>query len=162
MGLNLGVHRSGDLAGSITENGVPLQVIVAGGKSYVKATSAFLNQLRQPASICTAICGKWIELPANRAKQLTQSLSLANLTRALRGQTPRIAGTSVTAVAGHQAYQLRASDGATLSVAANGTHYPLVVTGPHGDGTVRFSQWNSVPAPSPPPKGQTINVSIIG
>lgn len=163
IGLNIGVLRSGQLSGTITQKGIPLKLIVTGGKAYVKATAAFLAELHVPASVCAVICGKFAELPAARTKQLTHSLSLASLTRPLTVRTPRFTSGGVATVNGQKADVLRTARGGIVDVAATGSHYPLAAASAGGrHGALTFSQWNSVPAPAAPPKSELVNVGNLG
>ncbi len=162
LGLNIGVLRSGQLSGTITQNGVPLQVIATGGKAYVKATAAFLNQLSAPAGVCNVICGKYVELSASETQVLTQSLSLASLTRSMTRKTPAFANGGTATVDGQQVDVLRTARGVTVDVAAAGSHYPLAVASAARHDELNFSQWDHVPAPAAPPKSEIVNVGNLG
>lgn len=162
VGLDVGVLRSGQLSGTITESGVPLEIIVIGGKAYVKATAAFLRELRAPAGVCGVICGKYVELPEAKTTELTRSLSLARLTRSLTGETPPFTNDGTASFGGQKAFVLRTAQGGIVDLAQAGRHYPLAVASPDGrPGGLTFSHWNGVPAPVPPPKGEIVNVGNL-
>jgi hypothetical protein len=161
-GVNLGLLRSGELSGFVAHNGRPVQVIGTKNKVYVKTTAALLRQLNVPDSVCTIICGKFLQLPAGQASSITGDLSLSNLTNSIAGKQPAFTQQGRTTVNGQSAIVLRSANGSTLDVAANGKPYPLraVSTGTH-KGTLTFTQWNKVPTPTAPPAGQVVNVNQL-
>ena len=57
------------------------------------------------------------------------------------------------------AWQMRASDGSTVYVAAQGPPYPLRLT--KGSSRADFTQWNSVTIPPPPPASQIVDLSQL-
>jgi hypothetical protein len=160
--LNLGLLRSGDFSGSITQNGVPLHLIGANGKYYVKATPAFLRQLGESKSVCVLMCGKYVQISGAQGSRLSGSLSMANLTRALTSNLPQMTRAGTATVAGQQAIELRGADGSTVDVAASGPPYPLrVISPPSHHERVLFSQWNQVRPPAPPKSSEVINLSKL-
>lgn len=160
--LDLSVLRAGGLAGSITQHGVPLELIGAGGKVYIKATPAFLRELRAPAGVCTLMCGRYVQMSGAAGGQLDGSLNMTSLTQAFITGLPRMTRAGTTTVAGQQAVVLHGADGSTLDVAAHGTPYPLRVISPPGHHeTLTFSQWNRVSTPAPPPASKVINLSQL-
>lgn len=162
VGINLGVDRAGNISGTIAENGANLNVISADGKVYVKATSAFLKQVKAPANACSIVCGKWIQLPPDEANQITSQLTMTNLTGGAKTSTSTagVKEAGSTTVDGQPAWVLKGADGSTVAVSTNGTHYPLQVHGGTGrQGVLKYSQWNSVPHPAAPPSNQVINLS---
>jgi len=160
--LDLSLLRSGDLSGSITENGVPLHLIGSGGKVYVKATPAFLRQLRESKAVCVLMCGKYVQMSGAEGSRLSGSLSMTNLTRALTSSIPHLTRTGTATVAGQQAIELRGADGSTVDVAASGPPYPLrVISPPSHHERVLFSQWNQVHTPTPPKSSEVINLSKL-
>jgi hypothetical protein len=160
--LDLSVLRAGSLDGSITEHGVPLSLIGTSGKVYIKATPAFLHQLRAPAGVCSIMCGKYVQMSGAAGSQLDGSLSMTTLTRAFITGLPKMTKAGTTTVAGQQAVVLHGADGSTLDVAAHGTPYPLRVISPPGHHeTLTFSQWNRVSVPAAPPASKVINLSQL-
>lgn len=160
--LDLDVLRAGGLAGSITQNGVPLELIGTAGKVYVKATPAFLRELRAASGVCSLMCGKYVQMSGPAGNQLDGSLNMDSLTRAFVTGLPHMTRTGTTTVAGQQAVVLHGSDGSTLDVAATGTPYPLRVIAPPGHHeTLTFSRWNRVATPAAPPASKVINLSQL-
>jgi hypothetical protein len=162
VALDIGVLRAGALAGTITQGGVPLQLIGTRGLVYVKATPAFLRELRAAAAVCAVMCGKYVQMSGSQGSELAASLSMTSLTRSLIAGLPRFTRAGTTTVRGQSAVVLRGADGSTLDVAASGKPYPLRVVAPPGRGeTVLFSHWDSVAAPAAPPASQVINLSQL-
>jgi hypothetical protein len=162
LGLDLGVIRGGQFTGTITENGIPLTIIDTGGKAYIKATPAFLRELKTPAGVCPLMCGKYVETSGKQERSLASSLSMASLTRSLTGPLPAFADQGTASLHGVQALILRGADASVLKVAARGTPYPLeVLSPPSRPGSVEFTQWNGVPVPAAPPASQVIEESQL-
>jgi len=162
VALNLGLHRSGDLAGTITNNGTQAQVLSANGKVYAKATKALLQRENASGAACALLCGKYLELPAAQASALTGGLSMSKLTGSVSRQQPGLTQQGVVTVDGQSAIVLRGADGSTLDVAANGPAYPLrVVARGVSKGVLTYSQWNKVPMPTAPPSGQVVNINQL-
>lgn len=162
IGLDINVLRSGQLAGTIVQDGIPLEITVTGGKAYVKATPAFIRGLRLPAAVCHTICGRYVQLPVAKARNLAARLSMSRLTTPLTGPVPRFRDVGVATVGGKPAYVLRTSNGATVDVAQATPHYPLAVSAAGGNGRLSFSQWNKVRAPTAPPRSQIVSAGTLG
>ncbi|HUA28761.1 MAG TPA: hypothetical protein VMC03_07735 [Streptosporangiaceae bacterium] len=167
IGLNLGLIRSGEFAGTLTQNGIPLNLIDVGGKVYVKATAAYLRELKVPPAVCSIMCGKYVEVSSAQARSLSGSLSMSALLSSFTGRLPQLTNAGTTTVAGHRGQVLQGPDGSRLIVAATGTPYPLQAVGREGNGgrpsngTLDFSRWNAVPRPKAPPASQVINLNKI-
>jgi hypothetical protein len=167
IGLNLGLIRSGEFSGTLTQNGIPLTLIDAGGKVYVKATAAYLKELKAPPSLCAVMCGKYVEVSSAQARSLSGSLGMSALLGSFTGQLPQLTNAGTTTVAGREGQVLQGPDGSRLVVAATGTPYPLQAVGrqsnggTQSNGTLDFSQWNAVPRPTAPPASQVINLNKI-
>jgi hypothetical protein len=161
VGLDIGLIRSGEFSGTITDNGLPLTLTDTGGKLYVKATPAFLKQLRVSPALCSLMCGKYLELTAAQSDALAGNFTMRKLLASLTGSLPKFADAGTTTVRGQQVQVLRAADGSMLDVAATGTPYPLRAVGKGHNGQLDFTQWNGVPHPAAPPASQVINVATL-
>jgi hypothetical protein len=164
VGVDLGLSRNGDLTGTIIENGAPAQVVAVAGEIYVRATPAFLQQVKAPSGSCAAVCGKWIQLALPDASRVTGYLSMANIVSPLTSdQIPTLTEGGSTTVHGQAAWVLRAANGSVIDVSAGNQHYPLEVA---GGGSLRqvvmFSQWNKVPPPTLPPASQVLRPGGAG
>ncbi len=163
VSVNLGVHRNGDVSGTVSQNGAPFQVIGVAGTIYIKATKQFLKQVNAPADACTVVCGKWLKLTSAEASQLTGDLSMSSLVAPLSsGRVPKLAEAGRRTVNGQATWVLRAADGSTLDVSSASQHYPLAAsTGGAAHEVVVYSQWNAVAPPVAPPAGQVLNISNL-
>jgi hypothetical protein len=163
LGVDLNVTRGGDVAGTVSQRGMPLHVVAANSKIYVEVTPAFLREASMPAAACAAACGKWLELSQGEASQLTGDLSMQKLlTPLILGQAGKLTSAGRTTVRGQPAWVLRAGDGRTVAVSAAGKHYPLLASeGASPQQVMTFSQWDSVPAPKPPPASQLLSPNSL-
>jgi hypothetical protein len=152
VGLDLGVTRQGAFAGSVTQNGVPLQVVGLGDRFYFKATAGALHLLGAPAGACAAVCGKYLETTGPQTRHEVGAVNMATLTSDLTARLPKMTEDGATMVDGQRAWVLTGANGATVDIAVDGAHYPLEVdSAPSKDEVVEFTDWNRVPNPNPPP-----------
>jgi hypothetical protein len=158
IGINIGLNRAGDVAGTVSENGANLQLTSVDRKVYVKANPAFLRLYNVPSSACTAFCGHWIELPPQTASQFNQ-VSMKNLTGLPGSEKLTEAGS--TTVNGQAAWVLKAPDGSVIDVSSTGTPYPLEVKSGSQQDQLYYTRWNAVPKPAAPPSNQVINLSGV-
>jgi hypothetical protein len=162
VALDIGLLRSGGFSGTIAYNGIPLTLTDTGGRVYVKATPAFLKELKVSSALCSLMCGKYVEMTSAQSSALAGNLTMRKLLGSLTGTLPRFADAGTTTVRGQQAQVLRAPDGSMLDVAATGTAYPLRAIGKGNNSRLDFTQWNSVPRPAAPPASQVIDISRLG
>jgi len=163
ISVNLGIHRNGEVSGTVSQNGAPFQVIGVANTIYIKATEQFLKQVKAPARACAVVCGKWLKLTSAEASQLTGDLSMSSLVAPLSsGRVPKLAEAGSKTVNGQTAWILRAADGSTLDVSSASQHYPLAAsTGGATQEVVSYSKWNAVPPPVAPPAGQVLNINNL-
>jgi hypothetical protein len=163
ISVNLDMHRNGDVAGSVSQNGAPFQVIGVSGRIYIKATRAFLQAVKAPTNACAVVCGKWLQLTQAEASQLTGDLNMNSLTGPLTsGQVPKLTEAGRESIDGQSAYVLRASDGSTLAVSPASQHFPLAAsTGGSQHEVVTYSRWNAVPKPVAPPASEVLNINNL-
>jgi len=141
-------------------------VLSLNGDSFVKLNAAFLNLEGAPAALCARICGKYVELPAASALQITGFLSMQQLVNEVfdTGNMGAAAHSGCTfspaSVNGQAVLQCRQGD-ATLDVAAHGRPYLVYWSGPHGQ-HLAFSEWNSVVLPAAPPTSEVVSTSNLG
>jgi hypothetical protein len=163
VSVNLGVHRNGDVSGTVSQNGAPFQVIGVAGTIYIKATQQFLKQVNAPANACAVVCGKWLKLTSAEASQLTGDLNMSSLVAPLSsGRVPKLAEAGSKTVSGQAAWILRAADGSTLDVSSASRHYPVAAsTGGAPHEVVIYSHWNAVPPPVAPPASQVLDINHL-
>ena len=163
----LDISFSGDsVAGRLGINGENFELLSLHGKTYIKLDAAFLKVAKAPAGVCAKICGKYVELPAADASQITGSLSMQQLVKQVfnnKNMSSAAASGCVFSPAtlnGQPVLQCRQGP-YTIDVAAHGKPYMVYFSGPHGE-HIAFSDWNSVTLPSAPPASQVISLNNLG
>lgn len=163
-GLDLGITRSGEFSGQITEHGAVFTVLATRGHSYLKLSAAFLRIAHLPATACSTFCGKYLEYSKAQSQQLVAGLSMASMTRSVSSTSAgkvKYLG-AVTVGGGQPAWLLQDSHGNSLYVAARGKPYLVrEVAAPPGEGSVNLTQWNAVRIPGPPPASQVVTLSQL-
>lgn len=157
VSMNMSMTRSGEMSGTMSVNHTPVSLLVTQGHAYVKVTSGLLKSQHLPAAACTLMCGKYLKMPTGQAKEMLNGMDVSSLP----GQLSALKLTYVRTVTvnGQPAWQMRASDGSTVYVAAQGPPYPLRVT--KGASRADFTQWNAVTIPPPPPASQIVDISQL-
>jgi hypothetical protein len=153
--LNVGLLKSGPMAGSLVDNGEPIVAIDVGGQMYTKVTKAFLAYLGKSKE-CHAICGQYVIAKQDLAGALLASMGMASTESIL--QDMAAAGPSMTSVTydGEAAYTWSPPDyapGSAIIVGPLPQCLPLKVDVP-GQFVLTFSQWNQVPTPVAPPRAK--------
>lgn len=154
--VNVGLRMPDQMAGSLVSNGLPMSMIVTGGKMYVKVTSAFLAHLGKLGE-CKLLCGNYvIAVPATAASYL-RSIGGTTTVAVLQGMASPTSSLSAITYHGRPAFRwvpAGYAHGAYIIVSRTPECYPLEARDP-GHFVLTFSQWNRVPAPAPPPKSKT-------
>jgi hypothetical protein len=163
VGLDVGLTRSSGFSGTVTQDGIPLTIIDAAGKVYIRATRAYLAELNVPAAVCSVMCGKYVAMSSAKGDALAGQLTMSQMLQSVTGSLPAFTKAGTQTINGQRAQVLHGADGSTLAVAATGTPYPVEAVSPAGSrGGLAFSQWNSVPKPVAPPASQVIDLSKLG
>ena len=166
LGVNLGMTRSGQMSGQISEDGAVLTVLATQGHSYLKLSAAFLKLARLPAAACSLFCGKYLELTPAKAQALLNRLNMTSFTASLIHSVASTPARAVSylgtmSVGGTPAWLLVAQ-GNSVFVAARGKPYILRIVAPQpGEGAVSLTQWDAVRIPGPPPASQVVNLSQL-
>jgi hypothetical protein len=153
------------VAGTLGAYGTSYYVLSLNGTSYVKLNAAFLRVEKAPASLCAKICGKYVELPAASASQITAVLSMQELISEVfddKNMSSAAASGCIfspTSRNGQSVLQCRQGSD-TLDVAAHGQPFLVYWGGPHGQ-HLTFSDWNSVTLPAAPPASQVVSISDL-
>ncbi|HLM03945.1 MAG TPA: hypothetical protein VK402_02010 [Blastococcus sp.] len=133
-----------DAIGSLTMDGVTLQLVFTGGTSYIQAPGDFWAASGVPEEAAASLDGVWILLPPDAATEFG-ALTLSGLVDELR--TPEddnaITGDVTTdELDGQPVVVVTQEDGSTLEVADSGPSYPLrLVDKGDAPGTVTFSRF---------------------
>jgi hypothetical protein len=162
-GVNLGLTRSGELSGQISESGAVLTILEMHGHAYLKLSAAFLRVAHLPATACRRFCGKYLEYPAAESYVRLGDLNMASVTHSLTSTPDReVTLLGMVSLGGQLAWLLQDSHGNSVYVAAQGKPYLLrVVSGPPGQDSVNLSDWNAARIPGPPPASQIVNPSQL-
>jgi hypothetical protein len=154
------------VAGTLGAYGTTFYVLSLDGNSFVKLNAAFLKVENAPASLCATVCGKYVELSASGAIQITALLSMQQLVKEVFNNTNMSSAAasgcvfSPATLNGQSVLQCRQGN-YTLAVAAHGKPYLVYWGGPHGQ-HLAFSDWNSVTLPTAPPASQVVNLTDLG
>jgi hypothetical protein len=154
------------VAGTLGAYGTSFYVLSMNGTSFVKLNAAFLSVEKAPASLCAQVCGKYVELPAASASQITGLLSMRQLVSAVFSSKNMSAAAAsgclfTPATLGAQSVLQCRQGSDTLDVAAHGQPYLVYWSGPNGQ-HLAFSDWNSVTPPIAPPASQVVSISDLG
>jgi hypothetical protein len=163
LGVNLGMTRSGQMSGQISEDGAVLTVLATQGHTYVKLSAAFLKVSQLPASACSLFCGRYLEFTAQSQAPLN-GLNMTGLVNSLipSSTPPHAVSYQGTVSVGGTLAWLLVSNGSSVFVAARGKPYVLRVVAPQpGEGAVNLTQWDDVRIPGPPPASQVVNLSQL-
>ena len=142
MDLRLTSQRN-QMAGWIEERGTRLEVIVTGGKVYVRGRE-FLQQ-QGGADVAALVGDRWISLPLSASKDLgpLSNLTIPSFADTVFGDWSltllqrALVRKSTVNFRGQPAVRLQAPDG-SFYVAAVGKPYPLLLEGKDGQDTGRF------------------------
>lgn len=135
---------------------------MADGNAYLQINSSYLKSAGLPATDCGTLCGKYVQAPASDTAQFT-AFDMSHLMGQMAKGLPSAAGDTTdlfepAIFKGHPVLQLiQAHD--TADVARTGTPYPLFISNSargSADGSLTFSEWNSVPPVTAPAPSQII------
>ena len=157
VSVNMSMTRSGDMSGTMSADGKPVNVLVTQGHTYLKVSSGLLKSQHLPSAACALVCGKYLKMPNGQAKGMLNGLGMSSLLG--RVSVPQLSYVRTVTVNGQAAWQMRASDGSTVYVAAHGPPYPLRAT--KGPSRIDLTQWNAVSIPPPPPASQVVDLSQL-
>jgi hypothetical protein len=157
LGLNLGITRSGEWSGQVSENGALFTVLTTRSRTYLKVNTAFLRKAHLPYGLCSTFCGKYLKYSAAQSRKLFPRLNLSSLLDSLtRTQASKVKYVGAVTTGGQLAWLLQDSQGNSLYLAAHGKPYVLRGVGTRGQGSVNLTQWNAVRIPGPPPASQVV------
>jgi hypothetical protein len=157
VSVNMSMTRSGDMSGTMSADQKPVNVLVTQGHTYLKVSSDLLKSQHLPSAACALVCGKYLKMPNGQAKGMLNGLDMPSLLGQV--SVPKLTYVRTVTVNGQPAWQMHASDGSTVYVAAQGPPYPLRVT--KGASRADFTQWNAVTIPPPPPASQVVDISQL-
>jgi hypothetical protein len=158
--VDVGMLQSGQMAGFIDNDGLPMSVIDVGGKMYVKVTPALAAYYHRQAD-CATLCGKYAIYPRSPTAGLVRSMGVKSTLNTLTGMANDLLSNPIhTTFHGQPALQMTADGydpGAYIIVTATPECLPLEAVDP-GHFKLTFSTWNSVPVPVAPPRSKMVPV----
>lgn len=143
LGLNLAIRQDKAVAGSLTLQGDPVNMVVIGSQVYFAASAAYYQSQGEPASVANELNGKWVKLPRSQAKDFSKFESLKQLLGDLGHPQGRLTKAGTSTVSGMAVVLVKSTKGGTVAVASHGTPFPLqLLAGSAGTGSLTFSGWN--------------------
>jgi hypothetical protein len=146
FGIDVRYNRSGNLTGTFTLGGVSADVVVTGGRSYLKGKALFSKFAG--AQVAAVIGDHWVALPAGAGpgSDIVESISTFTDFGKLADALSMPSGGAVTkgastTVDGQAVVALRDAD-STLYVATTGKPYPVEIKPDTGSQTLHFASWD--------------------
>jgi hypothetical protein len=126
ISLDIKIVRDGNLSGTITFQGVTANVVIVGGKTYIKGKELFAQFAGGAAA--AAIGDNWVAVPATAATQITGGFSsftnFSKLADQLTTPTGAVTKGATTTVVGQSVITVSDTK-STLYVATTGKPYPV-------------------------------------
>jgi hypothetical protein len=150
---NVDLLKSGQIAGLIDDDGLPLSGVEVGGKMYVKLTAAFAAYYHHTG--CAPFCGKYVIAPHSMTAGLVRSMGWSSTISVLADMADAMSAPIHTTFHGQPALKSTTGydPGSYVIVAATPESLPLEAVDP-GRFRLTFSDWNSVATPVAPPKSK--------
>ncbi|MFC0551109.1 hypothetical protein ACFFHJ_09475 [Planotetraspora thailandica] len=148
-------------AGYITINGQRLDLTVIGKTAYMKGDKAFWTSAagKDAASL---LVGKYIKMTSTQS-DFKDLISMFELDGLLGEVAPSDGATTLAEVDGTPAVAIKAEDGSTVYVAAEGDPYILRVGGPDGGSqNMDFLDYGKAVTLKAPPAGDVIDIGKLG
>jgi hypothetical protein len=152
VSLDLQLAKGKGGTGTVTFNGLTIQIIRDGDKLYFKGNQAFLKKYSGGAA--QLLAGKWFVVPSSTSgfssfKPLTNIVDLVG--RILGAAPSTLKKGDTTTIGGQPALAIvDARTGGTLYVSTTGPVYPLQLKPKSGSQLVSFSDWDEPVTITPP------------
>jgi hypothetical protein len=151
-GINLKLNSKHEAAGWLEHSGIRVDLIVAGGRVYIRSPKLFEQQ--GGAELARLIGNRWVLVPRESVRELTpfgDELSIAALANDVFSTKtlPRFIRKSNARVGSVPAVRLSATDG-SYYVAATGKPYPLLLDHAGDDEDMTFSEYDRSPTITAP------------
>lgn len=129
-----------DAAGTITLDGVEIELVSVGGDVYMKAAPEFWASFGMPEEAAAQFEGQWVAVPGDAAADFAD-FSLAGIAEELRSPTDIEEETRTDELDGDDVVIVSQEDGSELVVADDDPAYPLEMRGGgDSEGTLTFSE----------------------
>jgi hypothetical protein len=161
--ISIDVSLNGtDISGTISDGSKSFTIVVSDGKAYVQITQSYLKSAGIPVADCSSLCGKYVQSPASEAAEFAP-FTMSSLMNEIVKDLPSAAGDTTDmfepATFKGQPVLRFSQGGSTVDVARTGAPYLLFISSTaqgSAQGSLTFSEWNSVPAVTPPAPSQII------
>jgi hypothetical protein len=147
IGVDFQLAKGRGATGSMTLNGAKADLVLVGGKVYMKGSAQFWSRAggTQGAAAAQLLKDRWVVAPATG--QFTSLVQITDV-NALMGQLSKDHGTltkgAETKVAGEKVIAVKSSKGGTLYVATTGKPYPIQLSqSGGGGGKITFDNWGA-------------------
>lgn len=147
--------QSDGTSGTLSEQGITVQVVSVAGSEYVKGPAAFYAKENLTSAVAAKLANRWVKLPAGtNAIQFSLASTAKSLQEPQSGETfePKVTAGTLN---GQKVVIARLTNGSQLFVAATGKPYPLKIvnsaTDPTGKGVLVLSGFGkqvSIKAPA--------------
>jgi hypothetical protein len=125
-------------AGTVTMDGVEIELISVDGTAYLRGTDDLVSMLGLPAEAAAEIDGKWIELPGDADEDFAD-FSLAGIADEIRDPDDAKDETRKDELDGDDVVIVETEDGKSLVVKDDDPAYPLELRGGgDSEGTLTF------------------------
>jgi hypothetical protein len=163
VSLDLTLARGKGGSGTVTFNGLTIQIVRSGDKLYFKGNQAFLKKYSGAAA--SLLAGKWFVVPSTMSgfSSFVPLTSITGLIGQILGSAPStLEKGDTTTINGQPALAIvDTTKGGTLYVATTGPVYPLELKPKTGSGHVSFSDWDQ-PVTITPPSNPVDLSKLIG
>jgi hypothetical protein len=150
--------------GIVNDGTGEVEILIAGGKTYVKADAAFWTK-NASAEVATLAAGKYLVVPTGSAAgtagfevgTLLDQIFAQDMTT-LQSLNTKVAKTEVNGIPAYLMTDRIGSDGSKIYVSADGRARLLRLESPKAQGSLDFTQWDAVPPVSAPPADQLAKI----
>jgi hypothetical protein len=161
-GVDLRYSRDAGAVGSVTQNGLPIQLVFQGQDLFFKAPPDTWTELTGDSRAGEVIGDRWVKIPP-QAPGFEKITTLATFNRfideALTGEGG-LAKTEIKTVRGLNVVGVvEKANNETLYVATEGQPYPVQAQSNTGRGVFDFLEWNEPVDVQAPPPDQVVDLS---
>lgn len=143
--LDLTIVRGKGGQGTLAENGLTFRLVRVGDSVYINGSEAFLRSVAG-AGAAAALHGRWLEGSATTGPlaALSGLTDTQKLFGSALGQHGTLENKGETTYQGQKVVEIDdTTEGGKLYVAAQGTPYPVALTGSKQQGELRFDRWGA-------------------
>lgn len=143
--IDLTIVKGKGGTGTLAENGLTFRLVRVGDSVYINGSEAFLRSIAG-AGAAAALHGRWLKGSATIGPlaPLSGLTDTQKLFGSALGQHGTLANRGETTYQGQKVVEIDdTTEGGKLYVAAQGTPYPVALTGSKQQGALRFDSWGA-------------------